>query len=346
MTSQNEEVKAKLRRPEAKGQPRSKAKRSRGPRPILRYRSSQISTAARKHDQNINFGENVGGQRPRVSHRLGLCNTILGAIGLVSALSFGIVTIVQADTANKEVKIANKISKKSLMLSWVQTCAQVMDISNSTMCALVEEFVGEIFWPKEDPVWWGDSVLACRMCKTSFYLRSDNTFTEDLLQSLRTICEIADNLDYKIWALFSSCSNPPEAIHTSFNSLDLREEMHQSSSLRIIHRLFNLYFLVILLYFLAMGFVMRILDGWDLASAMAKRRRQGRTRLWDVQIELISTLRLPKTPKPTILEAFAEAPTAIADPDALLQQHPQELGPIARITEESGPRALPESICV
>ncbi len=49
----------------------------------------------------------------------------------MSALCFGVVTVIQADTANKEAKIANRIAGKSLFLSWVQTCAQVVDVSVS-----------------------------------------------------------------------------------------------------------------------------------------------------------------------------------------------------------------------
>lgn len=60
-----------------------------------------------------------------------MCNSVLGGIGLVSALCFGVVTVIQADTANKEAKIANRIAGKSLFLSWVQTCAQVVDVSVS-----------------------------------------------------------------------------------------------------------------------------------------------------------------------------------------------------------------------
>jgi hypothetical protein len=69
--------------------------------------------------------------QPRISLHLSLCNTALGAVGFLSALCFGVVTIVQADTANKEAKVANQIAGKSLLLSLVQACAQIVDVSVS-----------------------------------------------------------------------------------------------------------------------------------------------------------------------------------------------------------------------
>jgi hypothetical protein len=94
---------------------------------ILRYNSSTTEESGQDRDAK----EEVEPQLRRLSFRLNVYNSILGGIGLVSALWFGVVTVVQADTANKEARIANKIAGKSLFLSWVQTCAQVVDVSVS-----------------------------------------------------------------------------------------------------------------------------------------------------------------------------------------------------------------------
>jgi hypothetical protein len=82
---------------------------------ILRYDSSTT-----KRSGQIRDAEEVVEPQPRpLSLRLNVYNSILGGIGLVSALCFGVVTIVQANTANKEAKTANRIAGKSLFLSWV-----------------------------------------------------------------------------------------------------------------------------------------------------------------------------------------------------------------------------------
>jgi hypothetical protein len=101
------------------------------PKSNLRYTSSQSSRLTRKSDRDSNANEAVEPRQRRLSLHLNVYNSVLGGIGLVSALCFGAVTVVQADTANREARIANKIARKSLLLSWVQTCAQVVDVSVS-----------------------------------------------------------------------------------------------------------------------------------------------------------------------------------------------------------------------
>lgn len=118
------------RRPQftpSKTQPRSRLMQRSTKKQILRYNSSTAKESGQDHDAE----EEVEPQLRRLSFRLNVYNSILGGIGLVSALCFGVVTVVQADTANKEARIANKIAGKSLFLSWVQTCAQVVDVSVS-----------------------------------------------------------------------------------------------------------------------------------------------------------------------------------------------------------------------
>ena len=85
----------------------------------------------RKLSIDSEVDETAEPRQRRLSLYLNLCNSVLGGIGLISALCFGVVTIVQAETANKEAKISNKIAEKSLLLAWVQTCAQIMDVSVS-----------------------------------------------------------------------------------------------------------------------------------------------------------------------------------------------------------------------
>ena len=111
----------------SKAQPRSRLMQSSTKKQILRYNSSTTKESGQDRDAN----EEVEPQSRQLSLRLNVYNSILGGIGLVSALCFGVVTVVQADTANKEARIANRIAGKSLFLSWVQTCAQVVDVSVS-----------------------------------------------------------------------------------------------------------------------------------------------------------------------------------------------------------------------
>jgi len=72
-------------------------------------------------------------QNLELSPHITICNAVLGVVGFVSAISFGVITIVQSNTANREAKIANDIAYESLLLSWVQTCAQVVDVGVSRL---------------------------------------------------------------------------------------------------------------------------------------------------------------------------------------------------------------------
>jgi hypothetical protein len=49
----------------------------------------------------------------KLSLHITICNAVLGVAGFVSAISFGVISIVQSNTANREAKIANKIAYKS-----------------------------------------------------------------------------------------------------------------------------------------------------------------------------------------------------------------------------------------
>jgi hypothetical protein len=62
--------------------------------------------------------------RRRVSFLLSVCNTVLAALGLTSAICFGIITIIQSNTANKQAKLANLIAYNSFVMSGIQTCSQ------------------------------------------------------------------------------------------------------------------------------------------------------------------------------------------------------------------------------
>jgi len=64
----------------------------------------------------------------RLSLYLNICNTVFGTIGLVSAIFFGNITIVQANTANKQAEFSNKIAFTSMQLGWIQTCMQLVSI--------------------------------------------------------------------------------------------------------------------------------------------------------------------------------------------------------------------------
>jgi hypothetical protein len=128
--------------PRQSRRPRFKASKSR-PRARLIYPPASTSLSVHQDTHNLtetktstrtsDVCETVELRRPRLSLYLSLCNTALGMVGFVSAICFGVMTIVQADTANKEARVANKIARESLLLSWVQTCAQVMDISVSPL---------------------------------------------------------------------------------------------------------------------------------------------------------------------------------------------------------------------
>lgn len=63
----------------------------------------------------------------RMSSYLGILNTCMGFIGLISALCFGVIAIAQSIEANKQARKANDIAKQSLLLSRIQTCAQTTD---------------------------------------------------------------------------------------------------------------------------------------------------------------------------------------------------------------------------
>lgn len=63
--------------------------------------------------------------------KLNVCNTILGITGVVSAICFGVVTIVQSNFANKEARRANVIAATSLSLSRWQICIQLANVSVS-----------------------------------------------------------------------------------------------------------------------------------------------------------------------------------------------------------------------
>lgn len=117
-----------------KAQPRSRRMQTSKPKPIVQYQSSKSSKSSRDTDPD----EVVEPRYRRLSLHLSLCNSVLGAISFLSAVAFGVITIVQAEmankqarTANKEAKIANKIARRSLLLSLVQTCASVVDLSVS-----------------------------------------------------------------------------------------------------------------------------------------------------------------------------------------------------------------------
>jgi hypothetical protein len=88
------------------------------PRPVLLYRDLQ-SSRLRRND----IDEEAEARQPRFLLDLSLCNSVVGGIGLVSALSFGVITIVQSDTANRESRVANNIAGKSLFLNWSNLCS-------------------------------------------------------------------------------------------------------------------------------------------------------------------------------------------------------------------------------
>ena len=110
-------------------QPRSRLMKSDISRPATGPQRSSLLVRINRTTREGDI-EKVEPKR-QLSLRLSLCNTVLGTVGFISALCFGVIAIVQADTANKQAKVANKIAGKSLLLSWVQTCAQVVDISAS-----------------------------------------------------------------------------------------------------------------------------------------------------------------------------------------------------------------------
>jgi hypothetical protein len=101
--------------------------------PISIHQDTPNSTERKACIPTKDVDEIAEPKQTRFSLHLTICNTVLATVGFVSALCFGVITIMQADTANKEAKVANKIAWKSLLLSWVQTCAQVVDVSVSRL---------------------------------------------------------------------------------------------------------------------------------------------------------------------------------------------------------------------
>lgn len=65
---------------------------------------------------------------PRQSVYFSLCNTVLGVVGLLLATSFGVITIVQTNAANREAKLANQLAWNSIILRRYQTCTQGSDL--------------------------------------------------------------------------------------------------------------------------------------------------------------------------------------------------------------------------
>lgn len=113
----------------SKARPRARLRQPLASSSISLRQNTQDSTERKGSTRNSDINEIVKHQQTRLSLHLSICNTVLATVGFASALCFGVITIVQSDTANKEAKIANKIAWKSFLLSCVQTCSQVVDVS-------------------------------------------------------------------------------------------------------------------------------------------------------------------------------------------------------------------------
>jgi hypothetical protein len=78
--------------------------------------------------QDTDIQQDLASQPRRLSTYFSLCNAILGIVGLILAMCFGVVTIVQTNTANREARLANQIAWNSMILSGFQTCTQSSDL--------------------------------------------------------------------------------------------------------------------------------------------------------------------------------------------------------------------------
>ncbi|KAN0092083.1 hypothetical protein V8E51_017930 [Hyaloscypha variabilis] len=103
-----------------KAQPRSRLMQWPASKTSLRYQSSRSSKLKKKCTRSSDFDEEVEPQRRRLSLYLNACNTILGTLGFGGAICFGVVTVVQADTANKEAKIANRLAAKRVTFGYLR----------------------------------------------------------------------------------------------------------------------------------------------------------------------------------------------------------------------------------
>jgi len=98
--------------------------------------SSQASSELSLFKQATGIKQDLASQPRRLSTPFSLRNAILGIVGLILATCFGVVTIVQTNTANREARLANQIAWNSMMLSGFQTCTQSpdLDVQNSDYC--------------------------------------------------------------------------------------------------------------------------------------------------------------------------------------------------------------------
>jgi hypothetical protein len=90
--------------------------------------SSQASSELSLFKQATGIKQDLASQPRRLSTPFSLRNAILGIVGLILATCFGVVTIVQTNTANREARLANQIAWNSMMLSGFQTCTQSPDL--------------------------------------------------------------------------------------------------------------------------------------------------------------------------------------------------------------------------
>jgi hypothetical protein len=91
--------------------------------------SSQASSELTLFKQDTGgIQQGLASQPRRLSIPFNLCNAIFGIVGLILATCFGVVTIVQTNTANREARLANQIAWNSMILSGFQTCIQSSDL--------------------------------------------------------------------------------------------------------------------------------------------------------------------------------------------------------------------------
>ncbi|KAH8790616.1 hypothetical protein BGZ57DRAFT_875961 [Hyaloscypha finlandica] len=90
--------------------------------------NSRASSELTLFKQDTGIQQGLASQPRRLSIPFNLCNAIFGIVGLILATCFGVVTIVQTNTANREARLANQIAWNSMILSGLQTCIQSSDL--------------------------------------------------------------------------------------------------------------------------------------------------------------------------------------------------------------------------
>jgi hypothetical protein len=133
------------------------------------------------------------------------------------------------------------------------------------MCVLVDTFINEAFWPAENNFWMDIPLQgASPALGTSHWYHPS--------------CGCHQDLGYDF--LKNLFRSQIYRIHIQSSYINLGPEYRQGREMRRI--LFALSDLILLIWFLFSGFVLRVRDGGDFVRSMMSRRRLGRWGAGDI----------------------------------------------------------------